>query len=767
MRPRPQAPHMTVRLISIFALGVSLAACQPPPASSVFRLAELVTVSTQGISTDLMLPPLQGSLDLFGEGWETRSEEEAQAGGLWVEGDRAEFRFYAAIDGPLVLDAEARGFGTADRTQSVRVLLNGHAVERAAMSQGWARYEWELPAEQVDIGWNVVTLSFGQALRPAEINPESSDSRLLAARFRRLRVRSPFGRGLWANRPASATVTPPFVSHGHSVTIGMPTDSHLDLYLAPDEGMTLTGFVDATAADPGGELEVWGTVELQDESGEIHPLVDYEYREEPESAFAVDLGSWSGQTVRLRLTSWGRTNGTVQWHDLTVSTPTDSAVAATTPRSQLVVPPTSGRLGTPDVVVIVLDAARADAFEHGPSETPHTSALASDGTMFGQAMAAAPWTGQSIPALFTGRYPGAIGIETWGSQIPDGVPLLAELAQAAGYHTVLWSQHNLYRGNDSLRRGFDLFREVRSDVIADRSLLPDADVLFTSDQPTFAMVHLLPPHTPYEPPPPYAGSRSAWYTGDFPADARSLNRAATPLGRKPTEDDIRFVRARYDENVRFADHLVGELIRTVRDAGRYDDALIVVTSDHGEAFFEHGRFLHARLLYDEFLRVPFIVKWPSRVSGFRPSIDSVVSLVDLAPTLTDGIGLGQGVGFQGRTLLPTIFDGEAARPLVFAQTRGVARTDAKPRPLRKVIGDRSALIHDATTAETELLDRGSDREQVVAGDGSRPFEADYLLQQLTLQRQRNVVALAEHVQQPEQELDEESLRQLRALGYVR
>ena len=427
------------------------------------------------------------------------------------------------------------------------------------MGQGWTEYEWELPAEQVEVGWNVVTLSFAQALVPAEITPGSTDSRSLAARFRRLRVLSPFGRGLWADRPAFAMVTPPFEAHDAPVTIGTPTDSHVDLYLAPDEDMMLTGLVDSVSSDPGVELEVWGAIELHEESGVIHPLVAYESREEAELVFAVDLGPWSGQTVRLRLRSWGRTNGTVRWHDLTVSMPTDPSVAATIPRSQLVVPPASGRLGTPDVIVVVLDAARADAFEQGQARTPHAYTLAANGTVFGRAMAAAPWTGQSIPTLLTGRYPGAIGIEGWGSQVPDGAPILAELMQTAGYHTVLWSQHNLYRGNDSLRRGFGLFREVRNDVIADRGLLPDADTLFVSDRPTFALVHLLPPHTPYEPPPPYTGSLSAWYAGDFPADARSLNLAASPLGRKPTEDDVRFVRARYDENVRFADHLVGEL----------------------------------------------------------------------------------------------------------------------------------------------------------------------------------------------------------------
>ena len=168
--------------------------------------------------------------------------------------------------------------------------------------------------------------------------------------------------------------------------------------------------------------------------------------------------------------------------------------------------------------------------------------------------------------------------------------------------------------------------------------------------------------------------------------------------------------------------------------------------------------MHTRLLYDEFLRVPFVVKWPSQLSDFAPAVDSVVSLADLAPTLADGLAfiLEDGIGFQGRTLIPTVFEGEPAHRLVFAQTHGVARADARPQPLRAVIGNESTLLHDETTDETELL-----------GGRTGDFEAAYLLQQLQLQRQQNVVSFAEHVQQPEQELDEESIRRLRALGYVR
>ena len=152
---------------------------------------------------------------------------------------------------------------------------------------------------------------------------------------------------------------------------------------------------------------------------------------------------------------------------------------------------------------------------------------------------------------------------------------------------------------------------------------------------------------PYQPPEPFQGRRSAWYAGDFPVSAAALNRSARAVGRRPSSEDIRYVRSRYDENVEFADHLVGRVVRMLREAGRYDDALVMLTSDHGEGFFEHGRFLHTRLLYDEFLRIPLIVKWPVTATGFAAEVDVDVSLVDLAPTIVDGLGLSQDLaGFQ-------------------------------------------------------------------------------------------------------------------------
>ena len=231
---------------------------------------------------------------------------------------------------------------------------------------------------------------------------------------------------------------------------------------------------------------------------------------------------------------------------------------------------------------------------------------------------------------------------------------------------------------------------------------------------------------------------------------------------------MRYIRARYDENVRFADHLVGRLVETFKAAGRYDDAMVVVTSDHGEGFFEHGRFLHTALLYEEFIRIPFIVKWPASQSGFAPEVEGAVSLVDLAPTLVDGVEIPDPIpAFQGRTLLPLAFENEAPVRDLLVQTRGAERLDATPRPILALLtGDQKVIFNEqAGTLETYDLSADPAERRDLTDD--EPFRARALLQRLLLQQYRNAVALSGQDQAPTEPLDEEALERLRALGYLR
>ena len=760
------------RLTAIVVAGGLAGACSAPSNTPAVQLAELVPVATHGVSTDIILPPYRGSTSLLTEGWEDISADDRQEG-LWIVGTMGSFRFYAAVEGSGVLEAEGMTMQaphdsqTPDDPQILQVDLNGARVHREAMPAAWTKYEFPLPAEHVQVGWNVVTFKFNKAIRPLDLDAESADARPLAARFRRLRVHSPYGRGLWAERPSAVEVARIAGDREDRFEVTMPTDSMLDFYVLPRGDTMLRGSVGAVLTDQSGAGELWASIELVEESGQTHQLLEYDHGASPGvRRFEIDLRAWNDQPIQVVFRCWGRANGTVHWSDVTLSTPPDPTVSMTR-LGHLMVPPRSGRLGRPDII-IMLDAARADAFGERAPPTPGADGLASDGTRFRKALAPAPWTGLSVPALLTGRFPGSIGAEVWGSQIPAGIPTLPELLQEVGYHTVVWSQHNIYEGNQSLRRGLEEVLTVRSNVLADRSLLPKAADLFVNDHPTFAFVHLLPPHGPYDPPAPFEGTLSDWYTGDFPSSAAALNRAARPDGRKPTDEDVRYLRARYDENVAFADDLIQRLLRMIREAGRYQDALIVLTSDHGEGFFEHGYFLHTRRLYDEFLRVPFIVKWPAGSPGFPSVVDQDVSLVDVVPTLVDGLALDRDFeGFQGRTLLPLVFDGVPLDRAMFAHTRGFARRDATPQPARALFAGQYKLILSDTPEQVQLFNLASDPSERHDLSGTEAFRTRLLLQNIRLQQLHNTVALSQHVQQPDEPLDPDTIRNLRALGYIR
>jgi len=767
------------RWIWLFVLfvAVHLAGCStPPPVETYF--AEFVPFALGGVSTDIVLPPALDTDALLGSGWAPWSEQEAGRG-LWVHGHDAEFRFFPAVEGDLTLELQVQPFNPAgERSQVVTIALNGEVIDSLPLARSLETYEILLPGRFLKEGWNWVRMEFEQALRPSDFDEDSIDDRLFAARFRRILVRSPLSRPLWPGRPAAIELS----NAGESLSdtsIEMPTDSVMDILVEPKAGQQLIGSVDMSLVERGQSTKIHSTIELLDEKGDSRVLFSTTFAEEPGSPATLhaDLSEWADELVQIRVRSWGSANAIIRWHGLGLSAPAaeeleTSTFATRAGDGQLLRRTNGGESEQPDIVLIMLDAARADAFlgADQPPSTPHIDALASESTHFTTAWAPSSWTGQSVPAVFTGHYPDAVGAEVWGSRLPKGIATLAELLASKGYFTALWSQHTIYRRNQGLQRGFEALQLAGgARKSKNLQLLPDADFLFVEDRPTFAMIHLLPPHDPYEPPAPFRGRLSSWYRGDFEPSWDNLYQLPNDLPTDKTvlEETIRYVRDRYRENVEFADHLVGRLVQTLEDAGRYENALIVILADHGESLFEHGRFLHRVQLYEESLRVPLFVKWPAYMSGFALQVEQPVILLDLAPTLIEGISVGgEQTPFHGRNLIPAAFDDFTYDRGLYAYTRGNGRAAEAAAPVYAYRSGRHKVLYSASLDILQLFDLQQDPGEERDLAATDLLRAKYLAQQAMRERGENLALLARSGPQPIEQLDPETIRALRALGYI-
>jgi arylsulfatase A-like enzyme len=550
----------------------------------------------------------------------------------------------------------------------------------------------------------------------------------------------------------------------------MPSPSYLDMvFRIPSAARLLGSFEFEPAPENDSQaVEIYAQL-LDEQAAELTLFRERANRRLGRSRrISFDLETWAGQLARLRLGVTGPGNGLLRWRDLRIDGADRVDPISALPPINRQVPTRSGRLGRPDVLVILLDAARADGFSPfgGTHPTPHTDRLAKNGTVYRQALSPSSWTGQSVPAILTGLFPDTLGVGPYGSRLPDEVTTLAELMAAAGYRTVLWSQHAVYGDYSGFARGF---QEVHRSTQKDYESLPGSKDLMVDDQPTFAFVHLIPPHTPYEPPPPFQGAYSSWYTGEMSIDARHLNsyhRKSNP--RTLSADDLRYARDRYLENVAFADELVGRMLAHYDRANRYEETLIVLLSDHGEAFMEHDRFLHGRFLYREFLHVPLVLKWPASVVGSSSTVFEPVSLVDLVPTLVDGLDLvGAEQGFQGRSLLPLAFDGLTPKRPLYAMTRGVGNRHLTPRPHVLLASNGWRFFYSPLLDQSELFRVDEDPLEAKNLATDLPLQALLLRQSLLSQMEWNRQLLKGASTEGElEELDPETIEQLKALGYL-
>lgn len=310
--------------------------------------------------------------------------------------------------------------------------------------------------------------------------------------------------------------------------------------------------------------------------------------------------------------------------------------------------------GRPNILLVVIDTARADRFSFGGysrQTSPEIAVLASEGTIYERAYTPAPWTLPAHASLFTGLFPSSHGADSGHLRLDEEFRTLAESLHEAGYRTQGYAANPWVGRQYGLAQGFDTYEEIlkegRKEVEdagaaalnakVERFLEWRMDNPDARRQPFFIFINYLEPHLPYNPPEPF---RSRFLRAD--ADRTAVERLrkfkhpdevrfVLGLGG-PSGDDLSILSDLYDGEIAYVDGRVGDLARFLREKGLLDQTVVVVTSDHGEAIGDHGFLDHKMNVFEELLRVPLVVRYPGTVKAGR-RVPEPVMLQDLYPTL--------------------------------------------------------------------------------------------------------------------------------------
>ena len=450
--------------------------------------------------------------------------------------------------------------------------------------------------------------------------------------------------------------------------------------------------------------------------------------------------------------------------------------------------------GAPNVVLVVIDTLRADALS--PSNpTPRTESispviesLAQKGTRFDKAHAQAPWTRPSTASLFTGLYPASHGIVTPFDPLDPSLQTMASMLQERGYQTVGFSANPQISAAFGFQNGFDRFwssttqlegksagvRLLRKWGLGKVEGQPARGVLHSTaddvnlavkkwlngnstERPTFLYVHYLDPHDPYTAPEDLLGQPSLAEVEEAPLYA-SQELPPYPLAGsslpRVSHQELRELQRRYNTEIRFVDDRLGKMLEQLRAKGVYgEEDYLIITSDHGEEFYEHRQWQHGRSLYEEMIRVPLIVLGPTIARAHV--VQEPVELVDVLPTVAAWVGAPPPLEQHGENL--------------FGDRKKVGSFSHRPREQHPIwslrIADQKVIwIQNGEQWVKLAFDLNVDplEAHALEAEGGRPFLAMHqrlaeLMESSSQYRREGIGAI---------ELDASDAQGLEQLGYI-
>lgn len=385
----------------------------------------------------------------------------------------------------------------------------------------------------------------------------------------------------------------------------------------------------------------------------------------------------------------------------------------------LISPPSPGKK-TPNVILYLVDSLRADrlgCYGNPANITPEIDRWAQNKIQFEACYTQAPWALPALTSLFTASYPYTHKAFFLGDR--SDLPTLAEMLRKKGYTTSSFSENIVTGQLSGLDRGFDLldFNTVDTDRLQEW-------IKKNRFHPFFLYIHIQNPHLRYWPP------REFLPEGITTQEVKKINREYMKLtyyqSFSNNLDDLMNtrnllqeklgkalpdIRKLYDGEVATADYRFGRLVRMLKKFNLEDETLIILTSNHGEEFAEHGELLHGRSLYNTALHVPLILHLPGPVRHGM-SINEPVGLLDILPTIIDILGQKR-TSTQGTSLLPMILGSPGKQERKIFAVRNSFKMFSADRGKKNVsmIDERWKAIYNQDPDTMELYDNIADPEE--------------------------------------------------------
>jgi len=455
----------------------------------------------------------------------------------------------------------------------------------------------------------------------------------------------------------------------------------------------------------------------------------------------------------------------------------------------------------PNVLIIVLDAVRPDhlsCYGYHRKTSPTIDKLASQGAVFSNAFAQSGQTFQSVPSILTSLYPSTHNMNSFYSALPSGSQSIFSIAKENGFTTSIfsgqatltaqygWDRENGVDVNSSprIRQGLSILSYYFVNLhLAERLLAKvpfvrrkptrredDEGVVVKfinfldeiKDQPFISYIHFLGAHAPYSPQGKYKGFFNEPSPDEI--DVNDLDRGFYPFlaGSRVSDGQLKNIIARYDEEILSADQeRLAKIIGHLEQKGLLENTLVIITADHGEEFYEHKQWVHSSTLFRTLIRVPLIVKWPDFSGRYESkSIDEIVELVDIVPTILGLWGVPQPPSLEGESLIPLMQGTEWTPKFAFSEI------ELKGKSCRSLVQDGYHVIEAKFGSKESLMlfDLRTDPDELKNIAGEKSALADEMLAKMKdIQR----ISQKKSVVTKKIKLDKDTEERLRSLGYIK